>query len=52
MIDTIAAPVPATVVQVSPALDPASGLVLVEAELAPTAPAPSFALDSPPPSRQ
>jgi RND family efflux transporter MFP subunit len=42
-IDTIAIPVPAVIVQVSPALDPASGLVLIEAELAPAATATSAA---------
>lgn len=36
-VDTIAAPVSAIVRQVSPALDPASGMIIVEAELAPGA---------------
>ncbi|MBK7538666.1 MAG: hypothetical protein IPI49_25520 [Myxococcales bacterium] len=36
-IDTVSSPVAATVRQVSPVLDPASGLLFVEAELAPQA---------------
>lgn len=36
-IDTIPAPISAIVRQVSPALDPASGLIIIEAELAPGA---------------
>jgi RND family efflux transporter MFP subunit len=32
-VETVTAPVPAIVAQVSPALDPASGLILIEAEL-------------------
>ncbi len=35
-IDTVETPVPATVRQVSPTLDPASGMVIVEAELHPS----------------
>jgi RND family efflux transporter MFP subunit len=35
MIETVTTPVPATIRQVSPALDPASGMVIVEAELRP-----------------
>jgi RND family efflux transporter MFP subunit len=36
-IETVDAPVPAVIRQVSPALDPASGMILVEAELRPPA---------------
>jgi len=36
-IDTVATPVPATIRQVSPTIDPASSMVIVEAELSPDA---------------